>query len=79
MKSERIIQNARKLKLQEIFEKLDDDRDGEISTNSLDLSCLCPRLLAAFRPLFGELEQLHQPLDRDEFVDAGMRLYNTLP
>lgn len=71
--------NARKQKLCEIFDKLDQDRDGEISSNNIDLRCLGPSLLVAFRPLLDELEALHQPLDKDEFVDAGLRLYGTLP
>lgn len=32
-----------------------------------------------FKPLFVELEQLSEPLDRDEFIDATTRLYNCLP
>lgn len=78
-KSEKIIKNARKGKLQEIFDKLDGDRDGEISATNMDASCLHPQLIIAFRPLFEELQSLNQPLDKDEFVDAGMRLYDTLP
>ena len=32
----------------------------------------------AFRPLLSELDQLQQPLDREEFIDASIRLYETL-
>lgn len=58
-KSEKIVKNARRTKLHEIFDKLDADRDGEISFHQMDLSCLCSQLLSAFRPLFEELEQLN--------------------
>lgn len=29
-----------------------------------------------FKPLFNELKDLNEPLDKDEFVDAGIRLYD---
>ena len=76
-KSDRIIAQLRRQKLGEIFERMDGDRDGEISHSKID-DVLSLELRNAFRPLLGELEQLQQPLDKDEFIDAGMRLYNTL-
>jgi len=47
---------ARKNKLGEIFEKLDDDGDGEISSHKINLNCLNSELLRAFKPLLNELE-----------------------
>jgi hypothetical protein len=44
----------------------------------MNISSLNSVLQTAFRPLFTELEMLNQPLDREEFVDASMRLYPTL-
>jgi Ca2+-binding EF-hand superfamily protein len=76
-KSDRIIAQLRRQKLGEIFERMDGDRDGEISHSKID-DVLSLELRNAFRPLLGELEQLQQPLDKEEFIDAGMRLYNTL-
>ena len=29
--------------------------------------------------MLAELDQLKEPLDKEEFVDASMRLYDTLP
>lgn len=29
-----------------------------------------------FKPLFEELDQIEEPLDREEFLDASLRLYN---
>ena len=31
-----------------------------------------------FKPLFGELELLDEPLNRQEFIEATIRLYDTL-
>lgn len=55
---------------------LDSDKDGEISWNKIDLSSLSADLVEVFKPLLDELEQIQEPLDRDEFVDATVRLYN---
>lgn len=45
----------------------------------MNMAALGPALQEVFKPLFDELEQLQEPLDRDEFVDATNRLYDTLP
>lgn len=45
----------------------------------MNTSALNAALQEVFKPLFEELEQLQEPLDRDEFVDATNRLYDTLP
>jgi hypothetical protein len=75
-KSDQMIYQARKNKLGEIFEKLDSDQDGEISSHKIDLGYLSHELRNAFKPLLNELEALQQPLDKDEFIDASIRLYD---
>ena len=62
----------------EIFDRVDGDGDGEISSNKVDIGQLPENLVRIFRPLFNELDILMQPLDKEEFVDAGMRLYDSL-
>ena len=59
LKSDRIIQNVRTQRLTEIFEKLDDDQDGEISANKLNTDALSLELFRAFMPLLKELEALN--------------------
>jgi hypothetical protein len=54
-KSDRIIAQLRRQKLGEIFERMDGDRDGEISHSKID-DVLSLELRNAFRPLLGELE-----------------------
>jgi hypothetical protein len=62
----------------EIFDKLDNDQDGLVSTEKMDLMCLNNDLQELFKPLFIELEQLQEPLNKEEFIDATNRLYDTL-
>lgn len=65
-------------KLQEIFGRLDADGDGLISSAKMDTGCLTREMFDLFRPLFTELEQLQEPLNQEEFIDASLRLYDTL-
>lgn len=76
--SEKIVQQAKTTKLQEIFNKLDSDGDGLISTAKIDTTPLDSQLSLIFRPLLNELEALSEPLNCEEFVDASLRLYDTL-
>ena len=58
LKSEQIVQHVRVQKLNEMFDKLDSDKDGFITSNLIDLNCLNSELQIAFRPLLEELHQL---------------------
>ena len=76
--SEKIVKASRLTKINEIFDKLDDDNDGEISTAKINLQALDADMTEIFKPLMSELEQLDEPLNREEFVDATTRLYEQL-
>mmetsp|Transcript_36588 Transcript_36588/g.56149 ORF Transcript_36588/g.56149 Transcript_36588/m.56149 type:complete len:194 (-) Transcript_36588:92-673(-) len=76
--SEQIVTQSRKAKIGQIFVALDGDNDGLISTGKINLEAISEALKAVFDPLLKELEQLDEPLDREEFEDATMRLFNTL-
>lgn len=69
---------SRLTKINEIFDKLDDDNDGEISSVKINTSVLDSDMMEIFKPLLVELEQLDEPLNRSEFVDATTRLYEQL-
>ena len=69
---------TRRNKIGEIFEKLDSDQDGLVSTEKMELSALSEEVHELFKPLLIELEQLQEPLNKEEFVDATNRLYETL-
>lgn len=54
--SKQIVQQSRKNKINEIFDMLDSDKDGEISWSKVDLSSISTELMDVFKPLFEELE-----------------------
>ena len=56
----------------------DSDSDGVISATKVDLNTLSTELLEVFSPLLCEMEELSTTLDREEFLDAALRLYSTL-
>lgn len=62
----------------EIFEKLDSDQDGLVSTEKMNIKVFSDEMHELFKPLLIELEQLQEPLNKEEFVDATNRLYETL-
>ena len=76
--SNQIVNNAKVTKFQEIFYIMDHDGDGLISTTKMNLHTLDSKLVDVLKPLLEELEQLAEPLNQSEFVDACLRLYETL-
>ena len=47
-----------------------------ISASKIDLHTLPTELLELFSPLLCEMEEIGTTLDRDEFIDASIRLLN---
>lgn len=56
---------------------LDSDCDGYISSMKIDISNIDTDLLEVLSPLLIELEELNQPLNREEFLDALERLHES--
>jgi len=54
---------------------LDSDKDGLISSSSIDISQLSTDVLEAFSPLLIEMEEIDQTLDLKTFCLAGSRLF----
>ena len=81
-----IVEKLKLQRFQALFQRLDSDRDGHISSLAIDISSVSPGLLEIMTPLFCELEELGKSedpeqatLDIDEFVDALGRLYDQVP
>ncbi len=74
-KTDQIVEASKKLKLNEIFDIFDSDQDGIISAQKVDLHTLTPDILEIFSPLLCEMEEIGTTLDRDEFIDASLRLF----
>jgi Ca2+-binding EF-hand superfamily protein len=54
--SEQIVMQSRKTKINEIFDRLDSDNDGLISTARMNFEGISEELIEIFKPLFIELE-----------------------
>ncbi|CAI2384022.1 unnamed protein product [Moneuplotes crassus] len=77
-KSEEILEQKKARKFHQIFQILDAESNGVISADKIDISGLPPDILEIFTPLLCEMEELEHILDLEEFIDASMRLYDTL-
>lgn len=62
----------------QLWQWLDSDKDELISSMHIDITMLDTPLLEVMAPLFIELEQLGEPLDKTEFLNAVGRLYESV-
>lgn len=74
--TDKIVEQTKRQKFNEIFDMFDSDFDGIISSIKIDLSSVPVEVANVFQPLILEMEEIGQSLDRDEFVDASLRLFN---
>ncbi len=66
--TEKIFDNMLKTRLEEIFEVLDSDEDGQISANKIDIKHLSTYALEIFAPLLCEMEEVSLELDKQTFI-----------
>jgi len=78
-KSQIIMGQIQRKRLQEIFNCFDSDEDGYISSSKIDITSVGTDVLEAFAPLLCEMEELNQTLNLFEFVEAAEKLLKTLP
>ena len=62
-----IVERTKEKNLGLIFDKLDSDGDGLISTHNINLEQIDSKLKDMLKPLLDELEQIQDSLDREEF------------
>jgi len=78
-KSQIIMAQIQRKRLQEIFNCFDSDEDGYISSSKIDITSVGTDVLEAFAPLLCEMEELNHTLNLFEFVEAAEKLLKTLP
>ena len=77
-KSNRLVENKVKDTLKLLFQLLDKDNNGYISSNEINLDFVPVDILVIFKPLLVELETYDEELDQDEFIESALVLYNNL-
>jgi Ca2+-binding EF-hand superfamily protein len=60
-----------KRKIKQIFNLLDSDKDGLISSSAIDISKIATDVLEAFSPLLIEMEDSNETLDLRTFFMAS--------
>ena len=75
-KSQAIFENMKTKKIEEYFNLLDSDKDGEISAAKIEISNLPIFVLEKIAPLLCEMEQMNLTLDFYNFSLAFSKLAN---
>jgi hypothetical protein len=73
-KSDNIYSNMINDRITEVFNLLDDDQDGLISPEKIDIESLTAGTLHFLQPLFQELEDIEATLDEGMFKKAVVKL-----
>lgn len=58
-----------------MFDMLDSDQDGQISADKIQVDALPAEVLELLMPLMQEIENFNEQLDKEEFVESAMSLY----
>lgn len=74
--SHQIYLKSKQIAFQYIFELLDSDRDGLISSTKINISALSEEVLRLVSPLLSEMEEVGVELNNEEFATAFERLYS---
>ena len=73
-----MLEDKKKYILGNVFEVLDNDSDGFVSSGQCDFGALNTELRNIFKPLIDEIEEKNVRLNREEFIDCSLRLYKRL-
>ena len=73
-KSNAIFENIKTKKIEEFFNLMDSDKDGEISANKIEISRLPIFVLEKLAPMLYEMEQMNLTLDFFNFQQAFLKL-----
>lgn len=76
--SAKILEKVQKAKLSELFEQLDNDYDGYISAQKIDISKLPNELLDVLTPLLLKIEEHALKLNFDQFVEIVLEFAKRL-
>jgi len=65
-------------KLEEIFDQLDANGNGMISADEINLDIVSSEILLIIKPLLVEMESFDENLDKEEFIESGIALFESL-
>ena len=73
-KSNAIIEERKRKRLEELFRLFDSDGDGIISSSKIDISDVPTDILEIFAPLLCEMEEMGHTLSLEDFIEGSERL-----
>ena len=57
---------------------MDTNGNGSISADEINLDIVTSEILLIIKPLLVEMESFDEDLDKEEFIESGMALFETL-
>jgi hypothetical protein len=77
IRSEEIYDRQKNIAFEKIFKRLDNDKDGEISKNNIDLYGISKRMLKILAPIMDEIKE-GGTISSEEFVKKCEKMYGNL-
>lgn len=77
-KSEQLLETKKRKMFQHIFSMLDQDKDGLISSNVININDISDGVLEIIAPVLIEMEDLDATLNQEQFLQAMDRLFRSL-
>ena len=78
VRSEEMYDKQKNIAFEKIFKRLDDDKDGKISKNDIDLYGISKRIVKIISPILDELKSGGGSLTSDEFIKKCEIIYKSL-
>jgi hypothetical protein len=73
-----MVDNKKIASFKSIFNNLDNDSDGKISTRSISLTGVDHNVISILSPMLSEMEEANYELTESDFLELACRLYETL-
>ena len=78
VRSEEMYDKQKNIALEKIFKRLDNDKDGKISKNNIDLNGITKRILKIISPIMDELKSGKMQITLEEFIKKCEKIYENL-
>ena len=78
LRSEEMYDKQKYIAFEKIFKRLDNDRDGKISKNDIDLNGITKRILKIISPIMDELKSGKGQITSEEFIKKCETIYENL-
>ena len=76
--SEMLFEQKLQNQMETLFHAFDNDGNGFVSSDEINLDNVTAQILEIFTPLFVEMENLGEKLNKEDFIESALNLFKTL-